>query len=160
MQVALPLLAYGALVGITLWSCWRNEVMQAVGWALLFSWVSSIAAHYLVPVMDQPQAYTVCETAVLSMAFFSHVLGAGRAMIALVAVSMVSIGANFYVSSFDTLTRSQINAWELATNTCFVIENLLVIVPMVYDRARARLAVRRDHFAFHGRAASATETQR
>lgn len=154
---------YGLLVGVTLWTCWRDEITQAVGWALLVSWVGSNLAHWFLPVLDQPQAYTVAETAVLSMAFFSHVLGASRAMVALVAVSMVSIGANFYVSSFDTLTKPQIVAWEVFSNACFVVENLLVIVPMIYDRvcrSHPGAARRWLRVALHGRAAGTAGAER
>lgn len=151
-------IAYGLLVGVTLWTSWKNEVVQAVGWALLVSWAGSNAAHWWVGPMDRPQAYSVCEVAVLSMAFFSHVLGASRAMVALVAVSMVSIGINFYVSSFDALTREQTNLWEMASNVCFVIENLLVIVPMAYDRSRDRLPRGWFRSALHGRSASSSGT--
>lgn len=129
---------YGLLVALTAWATRRDETLQSVGWALAVSWLISNSAHWWVSPVDRPQAYTIGEAAVLSMAFFSHVLGGSRAMIALVAVSVLSIACNFYVATFDVLTHQQTYTWELATNLLFIVENLLVLLPVAYDRARHR----------------------
>jgi len=154
---------YGLLALTTLAVSWRVETVQAVGWALFASWMLSNAAHWWIAPADQPQAYTVCEAAVLSMAFFSHVLGAPRTMIVLVALSMLSICLNFYVSSLEALTDEQRYLWKVVSNGIFAAENVLVIVPMLHDRVRRshrRAGVGSLLSAFHGSASSSEATKR
>jgi len=151
---------FALLVAVALWAVWRDEGLSPVAWALAVSYLGSNAAHYGLAITEQPQAYTVCETAVLSMAFFAHVYNGSRLMIAVVALSMVSIGSNFWASSFDVLTKSQTYNWTATTNLIFAMECLLVTAAGVHDRARARLRDGRGLFAFHGRPAGAKEAHR
>lgn len=94
------------------------------------------------------------------MAFFAHVYNGSRLMIAVVAVSMVSIGSNFWASSFDVLTKSQTYNWTATTNLIFATECVLVIAAGLRDRASARLRDGRGLFALHGRTTGATEAKR
>lgn len=151
---------FGMLVLAALWAVWRDDGLSPVAWALVVSYLGSNAAHYGLSGAEQPQAYTVCEAAVLSMAFFAHVYNGSRLMIAVVAVSMVSIGSNFWASSYDVLTKSQTYNWEATTNLIFAIECALVTAAGLHDRASARLRDGRGLFAFHGRAARAEEANR
>jgi hypothetical protein len=151
---------YGALALATAVLGWKNADVRPVGLALVASWLGSMASVMWLSPVEQPQAYTICETAVLSMAFFAHVMGAGRAMVAIVAVSMVSIGLNLYMSATDALTRTQVYSWHFAANICFATECLLVAVPALYDRARSGRVARRDMPALHGGATHTRETVR
>lgn len=154
-------LFYAVVAGVTLWASWADHAVRPVGYALVFSYLASNAAHMWLAPVERPQAYTVCEAAVMSMAFFAHVMGASRAMVAVVAVSVVSVALNYYVSTFDIMTRAQTVTWEVATNLCYLLECLLVTSAMIYDQSGARdwLAGRRARSSFHGRAADKGKAQ-
>ena len=144
---------YAALAVAACASSWRNEHMRPIGLALLASFAASNAAQWL-SVQERPAAYTVCEVMVLSMAFLAHVCGASRLTVGIVAVSIVSIGTNLYMTMLDYPSRAQIMTWELATNLCFGAECIFVLSIALHGRIRTRNRNRdgRTGIALHGRA--------
>lgn len=153
---------FAMLVAAAVVSVRGDEGTSPVSWALVFSFAASNAAHYLLGGFEQPQAYTICEAVVVSMAFFAHVYSGSRLMIATVAVAMVSIGSNFYASSIGALTPRQQNIWEGATNLCFAAECLLVAAVGISERLASRRGLSDGRIlpALHGRTAHQAETRR
>jgi hypothetical protein len=126
--------------GLAIAACaasWRDFDLRPVGVALVGSFLASNAAQWL-SVQERPAAYTVCEVMVLSMAFLAHVCGASRLTVGIVAVSIISISTNLYVTTIDHPLRSQVMLWELATNLCFGAECLLVVGIALHGRIRTR----------------------
>lgn len=148
---------------LALLAVWPDRDMRLVAYALVASWAFSNAAHYLLDVTEHPQAYTVAEAIVSSIAFLAYMLGGPRLLTAVVSVSLVSVGTNFYISSYDTVTHAQRNLWELATNVLFGLECLLVVVMGVMARlASPRSGARHadDALAFHDSAAGPSAARR
>jgi hypothetical protein len=150
------------ILGLAVTSTWRSFTLRPVGLALAVSYAASNAVHYYLSPIERPPAYTVAEVAVLSMAFLAHVCGASRLTVAIVAVSVLSILSNFYISTYDTLTKAQNNTWELATNLCFAVECLLTAGAGWRERVGSPrwFAGWRNSAAFHGRAPGAAEAKR
>lgn len=151
---------YAGLAVAACAASWRNEALQPVGVAIVASWTASNAAHWWLPALERPAAYTVAEAMVLSMAFLAHVCGGSKWLVALVAVCTLSIGMNVYATYLGEMNRAQSYAWELATNVCFATECILVITSGFYDRARAWFTHGHAGYSFHGRSARSTEADR
>ena len=154
---------YAGLAVAACVASWRNVELRPVGVAVVVSLAASNAAHWWLPAMERPAAYTVAEATVLSMAFLAHVCGASRLLVAIVAVSIVSIGLNIRMTTIDAPTLEQIRGWEVSTNVCFAAECLLVITSALHERVRrtfCRFVDGRRGSAFHGRAARSKETNR
>lgn len=154
---------YAGLAAIALAASWRDFDLRPVGIAVAISCAASNASHYWLSQPERPAAYTVAEALVLSMAFLSHVCGASRMLVALVAVCIVSIGLNVHMTTIERATDAQINLWELQTNLCFGVECLLVIASGLHERLRRPRTWHTDgraRPALHGSAASPTEANR
>lgn len=162
MHAALVMLGYGALTALAVWSVWRSYEARPVGVAIAGSFVASNLAHLLLQQGERPSAYTVCEAAVMSMAFLAHVAGASRILILVVATAAVSIASNLAISTYPVVTRDQIVLWETFTNACFIVECLLLVALGLKERAGSRVGASdgRDATDLYVGAARTTETER
>jgi hypothetical protein len=149
--------------GLSLVACaaaWRDPDVRPIGVALVASVAASNAAHWWLGPLERPPAYTVAEVMVLSMAFIAHVCAPSRMLVALVAVSIVSIGLNIHMTLTGVPTLAQVRAWEVCSNICFSVECGIVLTMGLYDRSRARVADRGASAALYGRAPNQSKAER
>lgn len=122
---AVALAFYGSLAGLALWATWHDFDLLAVGVALAFCFVISNIIGLTVAVANQPGPYSAIQILIAAMAVQAWGEHRSRKLIALVCVSLASVGANIaFVLNFPPDQR-QIFLWELTTNMCFAGECLL-----------------------------------
>lgn len=122
---AVALAFYGGLAGMAVWATWHDFDLKPVGIALAFCYIVTNLIGLTVPVPSQPGPYSAIQILIAAMAVHAWGEHRSRRLIALVCVSLASVGANIaFVLNFPPDQR-QIFLWELTTNMCFAGECLL-----------------------------------
>lgn len=120
-------LFYGSLALLALWATWRDFDLLWIGLWLFIGFVASNIMFATMPVHDLPGPYTFIETMVATAVVSAWASHRSPAMIAIVAVNLVSIGFNVAYALNRPPTAYQDYLWVAATNACFAAECLIVI---------------------------------
>lgn len=125
MSVFLPLLFYGSLALFAMWATWRDFHLRWVGAWLVAGFVLSNALFFTVPIEHRVGPYSFIEVMVAVTTMSAWTEHRYRALIALVAFNLASIGANIAFAVYFPPSRQQIFLWEVTTNICFAAECLI-----------------------------------
>lgn len=122
----IAILFYGALAGVALWATCRDLDLGWVGVWLFLGFIGSNVMFATMPVRDLPGPYTFIEVMVAVAAVAAWTCLRYRALIAVVAVDLISIGFNVVYALNRPPTPYQDWFWVVATNACFATECLIV----------------------------------
>jgi hypothetical protein len=131
-------LAYGVLAGIALWATWpckeparpweiEDFALLWIGLWLVIGWAISNALDWYAPEHWAPGPYTFIEVMVAFSAAKAWAEHRYPALIALVAITLLSIGFNAIYASHHPPSDWQTYLWKTATNACFAAECLIAI---------------------------------
>lgn len=123
---------YGGLAALAVASTWRVAELRCLGIALLAGFLLSNLAHFALSFDERPAAFTVIEIGISLCAFIARTLGAPRAMVAIISISVLSVTANIAISLYDHPSLYQIHVWEGITNLCYIGECLLASGAGIY----------------------------
>lgn len=133
----LALAFFGGLAAAALWACWHDQDLRWLAAALCAGFAASNVVWFFGSIEMRPAAFSLVEVVVLITAFMAWKESGYRTLIALVAVSVLSICSNIVFASIIDPTNQQINIWEIVANICFGAECFLAMGTGIADGYRA-----------------------
>lgn len=127
---------YGTLAAFALWACWADRDLRWLAFTLAGSFTASNAVWFLGTTEMRPTVYSLCEVVILIFAFLAWRTTGYRALIALVVVSILSIGANIGFASITEPRLENINTYEVLTNICYAAECVIAFGTGIADGLR------------------------
>ena len=123
--MVLVMLFYGCLAALALWATWRDFDLRWVGIWLVAGYIITNIMFFTVKVETMVGPYTFIEVMVAIAAMSAWIEHRYNALVLLVAINLVSIGANVAFAANFPPDERQIFLWELTTNICFAAECLI-----------------------------------
>lgn len=146
------LVLYGSMAALAIWATYWDEDLRWVGFWLGTGCIVSNIFYFSAPLTARPGPYTLIEIMVALAAYCAWASREYRALIAVVAINLLSIMFNIWFAAIGAHpNKYQGEVFVVGTNLCFAAECFLTLgigVAHGYRIGRFRRRLRLGRFTF------------